>query len=106
MAGQNTWLRSQEGADDIEATLLRELLEDHDQFAEASIYDPYCSDLLAMDFLTKGHRKRAGVIVYPMGQSFDSLGRSSCIVPPCNNNLLSRVIRCFRAIRREVGYCF
>ncbi|CAE6425163.1 unnamed protein product [Rhizoctonia solani] len=74
----NAWLRSQEGMDDLEAIVLRELLEDHDQFVkEAANYDPYSSDLLAMDFLTKGHRKRAGVIAYPMGQNFDSLGASA-----------------------------
>ncbi|CAE6435424.1 unnamed protein product [Rhizoctonia solani] len=73
----NTWLRSREGVDDLEAIVLRELLEDDEKFAKAAAtYNPYCSDLLAMDFLTKGHRKRAGIIAYPMGQSFDTLGAS------------------------------
>ncbi|KAF8760886.1 RNA polymerase I-specific transcription-initiation factor [Rhizoctonia solani] len=67
-------LQSREGVDDLEAIVLRELLEDDEKFAKAAAtYNPYCSDLLAMDFLTKGHRKRAGIIAYPMGQSFDTL---------------------------------
>ncbi|CUA76729.1 Vacuolar membrane protease [Rhizoctonia solani] len=73
----NAWLRSQKGVDDLEAIFLREVLEDNDDYTRAVLeYDPYRSDLLAIDFLTKGHRKRAGIIAYPMGQNFDSLGAS------------------------------
>ncbi|CAE7215736.1 unnamed protein product [Rhizoctonia solani] len=73
----NAWLRSQRGVDNLEAIFLREILEDNEDYARTvTEYDPYCSDLLAIDFLTKGHRKRAGVIAYPMGQNFDSLGAS------------------------------
>ncbi|KAH7344993.1 hypothetical protein B0J17DRAFT_637896 [Rhizoctonia solani] len=73
----NAWLRSQKGVDDLEAIFLREILEDNDDYVKSVMdYDPYCSDLLAIDFLTKGHRKRAGVLAYPVGQNCDSLGAS------------------------------
>ncbi|KAL5641281.1 hypothetical protein ACGC1H_001685 [Rhizoctonia solani] len=73
----NAWLRSQKGVNDLEAIFLRETLEDNEDYTKTVMgYDPYCSDLLAIDFLTKGHKKRAGVIAYPMGQNFDSLGAS------------------------------
>lgn len=61
--------------EDIEAIFLRELLEeDEDYHKKALDYDPYSSDLLAISFISKGHKKRAGVLVYPMGRYFDSLG--------------------------------
>ncbi|CAE6513018.1 unnamed protein product [Rhizoctonia solani] len=73
----NTWLRNQKGVGDLEAIFLREILENNDDYVKSAMdYDPYCSDLLALDFLTKGHRKRAGVLAYPVGQNFDSLGAS------------------------------
>ncbi|KAJ1311440.1 hypothetical protein OPQ81_009929 [Rhizoctonia solani] len=73
----NAWLRSHKGVDDLEAIFLREILEDNEDYVQNVMdYDPYCSDLLAIDFLTKGHKKRAGIIAYPMGQNFDLLGAS------------------------------
>ncbi|CAE6521496.1 unnamed protein product [Rhizoctonia solani] len=74
----NAWLRNNKEVEDLEAIFLREVLEDSEEYTKAVMnYDPYCSDLLAIDFLTKGHRKRAGVIAYPMGRNFDSLGASA-----------------------------
>ncbi|KAG8691858.1 hypothetical protein FRC11_007217 [Ceratobasidium sp. 423] len=74
----NAWLRNNKEVEDLEAIFLREVLEDNEDYTKTVMnYDPYCSDLLAIDFLTKGHRKRAGVIAYPMGRNFDSLGASA-----------------------------
>jgi hypothetical protein len=74
-SSQNAWLRKHRAIEDLEAIFLRQVLEENENYhKEALEHDPYCSELLAISFITKGHKKRAGVLAYPMGQYFDSLG--------------------------------
>ncbi|KAG8701105.1 hypothetical protein FRC09_005557, partial [Ceratobasidium sp. 395] len=73
----NVWLRNYKNMIDIDAVFLHELLQDDENYRQNVLgYDPYVSDLLAMSFISKGHKKRAGILAYPMGQYFRSLGAS------------------------------
>ncbi|KAG9128178.1 hypothetical protein FRC07_004007, partial [Ceratobasidium sp. 392] len=73
----NTWLRNYKNMIDIDAGFLHEVLKDDENYRQEILdYDPYISGLLAMSFISKGHKKRAGILAYPMGQHFRSLGAS------------------------------
>ncbi|KAG8748488.1 hypothetical protein FRC10_003621 [Ceratobasidium sp. 414] len=73
----NTWLRNYKNMIDMEATFLHEMLKDDEKYRQNVLgYDPYVSDLLSMSFISKGHKKRAGILAYPMGEHFRSLGAS------------------------------
>lgn len=67
---------------DIEAPFLRELLEEDADFSKKILdYDPYVSDLMSLSFISKGHKKRSGVLAYPMGQHFERLGKCFLLMP-------------------------
>ncbi|KAG9104553.1 hypothetical protein FRC06_001333 [Ceratobasidium sp. 370] len=60
----NTWLRNYQNMVDIEASFLCEMLKDDEKYRQSVLeYDPYISDLLSTNFISKGHKKRAGASV-------------------------------------------
>ncbi|KAF8605150.1 hypothetical protein BDV93DRAFT_605633 [Ceratobasidium sp. AG-I] len=71
----NSWLRTHPEVLDIDALFLRELLEGDTDYSKKILdHDPYISDLMSLSFVAKGHKKRSGVLAYPMGQHFEKLG--------------------------------
>ncbi|QRV76253.1 RNA polymerase I-specific transcription-initiation factor [Ceratobasidium sp. AG-Ba] len=73
----SAWLRTNKDIQDIDAAFLRGVLEEEESYGRHVLSkDTYKANLLAMSFISRGHKKRAGILAYPMGQYFQHIGAS------------------------------
>lgn len=81
-------------------------MEDDTDYSKKILdYDPYISDLMSLSFISKGHKKRSGVLAYPMGQHFEKLGTCPILLFSGIRLMgrLGELFRCLRGLRRKVG---